>query len=215
MAQDFENSLTHVRGEALERGDYVFVRVRWGVGDRDVKYKRVKVIDVMRAAATCVELDDKGREMTRTTRKIPFGDLRMEKAEEKTVKSKNPVVTSLATKLPTKLAPVQAQPEPEPNKKPDDDLETWLDMGRNLVKGVDVDRAGLLDERQKLVDGLADIDSHHRKVIQALEDELEKARNEHANDRALVQTRIEAIDQKLNTKDERVEMLRKLLGGNT
>lgn len=183
VTNGFASTLVPVKGEALERGDYVYEPIRFGQGPEHVKYNKYRVLEVERGCARVVDPDGKER-----PKKIRFESLRIERTGSDS--GPQPPLSSVAK---------------------DDSYQAWLDMGLSLVDDIAEEQRSLAEEKAKILKDVESIDLTHKKRIEALEDELARARRQHSEDRALVLTRFDAVNGKLEHANQRRKALESML----
>lgn len=106
--------------DQLERGDTVFVKQRNQGCDGEIgKPRKAKIVELMGNAAAC-QFDDGHREIVVLKR--------LSKAVEHETEQPKP----LATKPVVVTPPPTQQPTAAPPPKAQDDVTTWLEMGRAL-----------------------------------------------------------------------------------
>lgn len=191
--------LVKVEGSCLEKGDIVYEEVRFGNGDADVKLNKFRVLSVERFACRAARV---GASETQPV-KLTFSKLLMERKPET-----KPAGTR-------KLAAVLSHPsahQPHRSSQPaDDQFAAWLEMGGSLIEEINAEQELLAKQRANFTANLEAIDTTHRKTIEQLEGELQRVREQHANDRALAVAGQEALDAKIARLAERKAALEKML----
>lgn len=212
MTEEFLASLIPLEPGAVERGDFVYELIRFGIGEKAVKANKLRVIEVERGCCAVVRADGEQRGRPR---KIRFNDLRMEKPTAATA----PAVTHKIAmpKINISVPPgADAKALAEVARAtfaPVSEVDAWLEMGRGIVAGIERERTELADQRAKAEADVERVDSVHRANIERLEQQLESAKRQWRDDRALAETRVSDINVKLEHVGQRKQTLEKMLGG--
>ena len=201
----------------IERGATVWEPVEYSPGL--VKHHEYKVISTNRGAALCETKDGKHHR-----RLIKYGDLMIEarppepeKPAAKPATTPPPSPASVRPISNARGAAPSAPPAAPPSRpsapaSPDDDVDAWLKLGANVLDSLRKEVSELDQAASKLESELDAIDKHHRAHIEDLEAQLQAAKREHQEDRALASTRREDVTKRLERRRERLELLERLQG---
>jgi hypothetical protein len=214
-----EESLVQLKdGSLVERGDIVYERVDHapaGAAQRQISWKRWKVMETDRATARVQNPDGPGRPT-----KILFKHLWREKEPEdvqpKPFNAPRLVITKPAspTALPSATqAPVKTEAPARSPSNVDSELEAWLDQGKGLLRDVERRENEVAEQILGIDLDLERIDNRYRPLIEKAQAEVESLKREHADDRALAESRREALDAKLAQIADRKSHIKKMLAG--
>lgn len=204
---EFEKTLVPARGEALERGDYVYETVRFGKGPNDVKYKKLRVLKTDRGTATVVPAEGPSGHLNE--KKIRLSDLKMEKPDApSSLPSPSPAADAAADRIGEQFRARILAKQPG---EPDSQFAAWLEMGRGLLGDVDAEESALREERAAVELRLHEIDTRYKGYIEKAENELAVIRKNHADDRALAESLRETVMMKLLRVVDRRNGLKKML----
>lgn len=166
----------------LEVGGTCFLRIGYDGASSQVKLRRAQVVEVVRAAAR-LRLLDTGRELTARFNMLePDHDYLQERAErERKRKERLREDSLLPPPAPLKLLP---QPQPVKEKPARSDLESWLEMGRDVLTPIDeelsllrtskesleAERIAIDDELGRIAKSLVELDRKKAVLVRVLKD---------------------------------------------
>lgn len=195
---DFVSRLVPAKDAALEYGDTVYFQHRFGNRPEDVAYRKRRVVEVNRGGVKVVDPGAPGRPVI-----IAKGQLFVERAEVEVTHRRPPSASTLGN-----------PPQPRaaaPRVDDDNQYSAFLDMGRGLVEEIKGRLRGLAEQRANAMRDLDALDDTHGKRVAALESQLAAARQQHADDRALALTKLEALDSHTAHETARRRALESLL----
>lgn len=203
----------------LHKGQPVWNLIRFGTKESDVHYKQASILEVMRAAVRVKFLDD-GREVV----------LRFNEIVTKVEVERRSTVPPAPTPLPpptvappprleeTPVAPKNTPPPVHlvpkttpPASKPQDAVDAWLDMGKDVLDTLSKDIDATLRLHSEAQTNLDNLDKTHRAEIARLEEELREAKQRHRQERSIIDNRVETTKIKLQTLKTRRDLINSVL----